>query len=241
MYYCSVCGQHLGSPPPAFCPHCGEPTNMASIATQPVPKPSTSTTNDKQKPAHHTHPLILALLLLLLLLLLLGSGALLGVRLGWQAPGGLLRVSANLSPTGQATSQTGTPPSLNGSPLPGTAGTSGGIPVAGTGTPGAPTAPAVTPGGTPPAVVVTISPTSVTVQCGNATTTVTINNPSATRSANWSAAPLPLPTSFTLSPTHGTLPPGGKQTMTISKISLPGTVVVTSGGLPQSIVITCSL
>jgi hypothetical protein len=27
--------------------------------------------------------------------------------------------------------------------------------------------------------------------------------------------------------------------MTISKVSLPGTVVVTSGGLPQSIVITC--
>ncbi|HEX5156045.1 MAG TPA: hypothetical protein VFW17_02400 [Ktedonobacterales bacterium] len=212
---------------------------MASIATQPVPKSSASTTNDKQKLARHTHPLILALMLLLLLLLLLGSGALLGVRIGWQAPDGLLRVSVSPSPTGQATSQTGTSPSLNGSPLPGTAGTSGGFPIAGTGTPGAPTAPAATPGGTPPPVVVTISPTSVTVQCGNATTTVTINNPSNTRSANWSAVPLPLPTSFTLSPTHGTLPPGGKQTMTISHISALGTVVVTSGGLPQSIVITC--
>ncbi|HEU4781833.1 MAG TPA: hypothetical protein VFS83_00695 [Ktedonobacterales bacterium] len=218
---------------------------MASIATQPVPKPSAATTNDKQKPARHTHPLILALLLLLLVLLLLGSGALLGVKLGWQAPGDFLGESVGPSPTGQATSQTGTPPSLNGSPLPGTAGTSGGIPIAGTGTPGAPTAPAVTPGGTPPAVVVTISPTSVTIQCGNATTTVTITNPSNTRSANWSAAALSLPTSLTLSPTHGTLPPGGKQTMTISHISgLVGTVVtvvVTSGGLPQSIVITCSL
>jgi hypothetical protein len=29
--------------------------------------------------------------------------------------------------------------------------------------------------------------------------------------------------------------------MTVSNISGPGTVVVTSGGLPQSIVITCSL
>jgi hypothetical protein len=240
VYYCSVCGQHLGSPPPAFCPHCGEPTDMANIATQPGPKPGASGANDKQKPARHTHPLILALLLLLLLLLLVGSGVLLGVRLGWQAPGGLLGEAASSSPTAQATSQTGTPPSLSGSPpLPGTAGTSGNIPVAGTGTPGAPTASAATPGGTPPPVVVTINPTSVTIQCGNATTTVTINNPSTTRSANWSAVPLPLPTSFTLSPTHGTLPPGGRQTMTVSDVSMPGTVVVTSGGLPQSIVITC--
>ena len=241
MYYCNVCGQHLGAPPPAFCPHCGEPTNITNIATQPGPKPQAANTDLKQKPARHTHPLILALLLLLLLLLLLGSGALLGVKLGWQAPGGLLSESASSSPTAQATSHTGTPPSLSGSPLPGTTGTTGNIPVAGTGTPGAPTTPAATPGGTPPPVVVTNSPTSVTIQCGNATTTVTINSPSATRSANWSAVPLPLPTSFTLSPTHGTLAPNGRQTMTISNITTPGTVVVTSGGLPQSIVITCSL
>ncbi len=236
MYYCSVCGQHLGSPPPAFCPHCGEPTNMASIATQPGPKPGAPSTSHSQKPARHTHPLILALLILLLVLLLLGSGALLGVRLGWQPPGGLLGEGVSYDPTAQSTSRVETP-----SPLPGTAGTSGDIPVAGTGTPGAPTTPAATPGGTPPPVVVTINPTSVTIQCGNATTTVTITNPNTKRAANWSAAPLPLPTSFTLSPTHGTLPPSGRQTMTISNITTPGTVVVTSGGLPQSIVITCSL
>jgi hypothetical protein len=237
--YCSVCGQHLGSPPPAFCPQCGEPTDMANVATRPSPKSQAADTDLKQKSDRHTHPIIRALLLLLLVLLLIGSGALFGVRLGWHAPGGFLGEAVSPGPTSRATSQTGTPSSLNGSPLPGTAVSSGDTPIAGT--PGAPTVPAATPGGTPPAVTVTITPTSITIQCGNATTTVTINNPSATRMASWSAVPLSLPASFTLSPTHGTLPPGGKQTMTISNISAPGgTVVVTSGGLPQSIVITCS-
>lgn len=94
----------------------------------------------------------------------------------------------------------------------------------------------------PPPVVVTISPTTISVQCGD-TTTIVMTNPSSTQTASWTAHAVSLP-AYTLTPSSGTIPPHGTQKMVVSNISklLPlGTIIVTSGGLPQTVTITCTI